>query len=179
VIFVIVPLGSLWYISLVGKTMRVLVIGFGNPSRQDDGVGLAVVNGLRMRAGQAPLDEGDDGFSDLGHPLDTLFLQQLSPELAETLIDYEHVVLVDAHFGLYPELVHRAELRPQDEAAIVSHHFKPGTLLSLARQLYGRAPTAEIISVWGYAFDFTSELSTETAKGVGQVIDDLSNRFSN
>ena len=31
--------------------MRVLVIGYGNPSRQDDGVGLAVVNGLRVRAG--------------------------------------------------------------------------------------------------------------------------------
>jgi hydrogenase maturation protease len=157
--------------------MRVLVIGYGNPSRQDDGVGLAVVNGLRVRARQAPLDEGDDGFNDLGRELDTLFLQQLSPELAETLIDYEHVVLVDAHFGVYPELVHRTELDPHAEAAIVSHHFKPGTLLALARQLYGRAPTAELISVRGYAFDFTPELSPETARGVAAVIDDLWARF--
>jgi hydrogenase maturation protease len=157
--------------------MRVLVIGYGNPSRQDDGVGLAAVNGLRARAGQAPLDEGDDGFDDLGHRLDTLFLQQLSPELAETLIDYEHVVLVDAHFGIYPELVHRTELDPLDEAAIVSHHFKPGTLLALASRLYGRAPTAELISVRGFAFDFTSELSPETATGVEQVIEDLAARF--
>jgi hydrogenase maturation protease len=157
--------------------MRVLVIGYGNPSRQDDGVGLAVVNGLRIRVGQAPLDEGDDGFSDLGRELDTLFLQQLSPELAETLVDYEHVVLVDAHFGLYPELVHRTELDPQVDAAIVSHHFKPGTLLALARQLYGRAPTAELISVRGYAFDFTPELSPETARGVAEVINDLWARY--
>lgn len=157
--------------------MRVLVIGYGNPSRQDDGVGLAVVNGLRMRAGQAPLDEGDDGFNDLGRQLDTLFLQQLSPELAETLIDYDHVVLVDAHFGIYPELVHHADLDPQAEAAIVSHHFKPGTLLALAHQLYGRAPTGELISVRGYAFDFTSRLSPQTAEGVAQVVEELAARF--
>ena len=157
---------------------RVLVIGYGNPSRQDDGVGLAVVNGLRMRAGQAPLDEGDDGFNDLGRRLDTLFLQQLSPELVETLAEYDQVVLVDAHFGIYPELVHHSRLEPQVEPAIVSHHFTPGTLLSLARQLYGRAPSAELISVRGYAFDFTTELSPATATGVGQVIEELAARFT-
>ncbi len=157
--------------------MRVLVIGYGNPSRQDDGVGLAVVNGLRAHTGQAPLEEGDDGFDDLGRALDTLFLQQLSPELAETLTEYDHVVLVDAHFGIYPELVHRAVLDPHVDAAIVSHHFKPGTLLALAGQLYGHAPTAELISVRGYAFDFTSELSPETAAGVKQVIEELAGRF--
>lgn len=159
--------------------MRVLIIGYGNPSRQDDGVGLAVVNGLRVRAGQAPLDEGDDGFDDLGGSLDTLFLQQLSPELAETLIDYDHVVLVDAHFGIYPELVHWAALDPQGEATIVSHHFKPGTLLALANQLYGRAPTGELVSVRGHAFDFTSELSPDTAAGVEQVVDELAARYGN
>jgi hydrogenase maturation protease len=159
--------------------MRTLVIGYGNPSRQDDGVGLAVVNGLRARAGQATLDEGEDGFDTLGHSLDTLFLQQLSPELAETLVDYDHLVLVDAHFGAYPEIVHRAELDPRVEAAIVSHHFRPGTLLALALQLYGRAPTAELVSVRGFAFDFTSELSPATAEGVAQVVDDLWTRYGN
>lgn len=157
--------------------MRTLVIGYGNPSRQDDGVGLAVVNGLRARAGRALLEEGDDGFDDLGQALDTLFLQQLSPELAETLAEYDHLVLVDAHLGIYPGLVHSTVLDPQVEAAIVSHHFKPGTLLALARHLYGRAPTAELISVRGFAFDFTSELSPETAAGVAEVIDNLWNRY--
>ena len=109
--------------------MRTLVIGYGNPSRQDDGVGLAVVNGLRARAGRTLLEEGEDGFDELGQALDTLFLQQLSPELAETLADYDHLVLVDAHLGGSPGLVHRTELDPRAEAAIVSHHFRPGTML--------------------------------------------------
>jgi hydrogenase maturation protease len=157
--------------------MRTLVIGYGNPSRQDDGVGLAVVNGLRERLGLPPLNEGDDGYEDLGRDLDTLFLQQLSPELAELLPGYDHVCFVDAHLGIYPELIHRVTLQPQAAPAIVSHHLKPGTLLAFAAEAYGRAPTAELISIHGFAFDFGPELSPPTADGVNQVTRDIWSRF--
>jgi hydrogenase maturation protease len=153
------------------------VIGYGNPSRQDDGVGLAVVNGLRRCSGVRPLDEGEDGFDDLGRPLDTLFLQQLSPELTELLRDYDHLCVVDAHFGIYEELVHVTDLEPQESAAIVSHHFKPGALLALVRDLYGATLTGELISVRGFSFDFSPELTPLTAEGVAQVVDDLWSRF--
>jgi Ni,Fe-hydrogenase maturation factor len=59
----------------------------------------------------------------------------------------------------------------------VSHHFKPGTLLALARELYGRAPSAELLSVRGFSFDFTTALSPETTEGVAQVVDDLWRRY--
>jgi hydrogenase maturation protease len=157
--------------------MRTLVIGYGNPSRQDDGVGLAVVNGLRSRLDLLPLDEGADGYDDLGRDLDTLFLQQLTPELAELLPAYDHVCFVDAHLGIYPELVHRVTLLPQAAPAIVSHHLKPGTLLAFAAEGYGHAPTAELISIRGFVFDFGPELSPPTADGVEQVIRDIWARF--
>lgn len=157
--------------------MRVLIIGYGNPSRRDDGAGLAVVNGLRGRLGLSALDETADGFDDLGRRLDTLFLQQLTPELAETLAQYEHVVFVDAHLGLYPELVRRGTLRPQLDPALVSHHLKPGHLLALVEQLFGQAPTAELISIRGFDFDFGATLSPATAEGVEQVVSDLWERF--
>lgn len=157
--------------------MRVLVIGYGNPSRQDDGVGLAVVNGLRERAGRRPLDEGEDGYDELGGDADTLFLQQLNPELAELIAEYDELVLVDAHFGAYVELVHRTILEPLVTPAIVSHHFRPETLLALARELYGHAPRAELLSVRGFSFDFTTELSPATAEGVAEVVDMLWQRL--
>ena len=153
--------------------MRTLIIGYGNPSRRDDGVGLAVVNGLRRRLGQAPLDEGDDGYAELGGPVDTLFLQQLMPELAETLSGYERVWFVDAHLGVYPELVRRTALAAHYGLASVSHHLGPETLLALAQQLYGHAPAGELISIRGFDFDFGEELSEATAEGVRQVADAL------
>jgi hydrogenase maturation protease len=153
--------------------VRVLVIGYGNPSRRDDGVGLVVVNGLRERLGRPPLVDNDDGFGELGGKADTLFLQQLNPELAETLADYDQVWFVDAHLGAQPELVRRARLAPNVDPALVSHHFKPEALLALADQLYGHAPEAELISVLGQDFDFGEQLSPITATGAQQVVDAL------
>jgi hydrogenase maturation protease len=161
-----------------GKRMtRVLVVGYGNPSRRDDGVGLVVVNGLRQRSGLPALDETTDGFDDLGQSLDALFLQQLTPELAETLTDYDRIVFVDAHVGIYPELVHRVAVQPEFDPALVSHHQKPADLLALTEQLYGAAPAAELISIRGFDFDFGTALSPATAEAVKQVIDDLWETF--
>jgi hydrogenase maturation protease len=153
--------------------MRTLVIGYGNPSRRDDGIGLAVVNGLRARLGRAPLDEGADGFDELGQALDTLFLQQLAPELAETLADYDQVFFVDAHAGNYPELVHREPMQALAGPSFVSHHMKPAMLLALTAQLYGAHPVAELLSVRGFDFDFGSTLSPASAEGVAQVVAEL------
>ena len=153
--------------------MRTLIIGYGNPSRRDDGVGLAVVNGLRQRLSQAPLEEGDDGYGELGGEVDTLFLQQLMPELAETLAQYDQVWFVDAHLGVYPELVRRSVVLADLDPAMVSHHLKPQALLVLTEQLYGRAPEMELISIRGFDFDFGSALSPQTATGVRQAVDEL------
>jgi hydrogenase maturation protease len=150
--------------------VRTLVIGYGNPSRRDDGAGLAVVNGLRSRLGLPDLDETTDGFADLGHTLDTLFVQQLTPELADTLTGYERLLLVDAHAGAYPDLVHWTPLVPRYDPAMVSHIVKPAHLLALAEQYAGRSPEAVLVSIRGEDFDFGLGLSAETARGVQQVI---------
>jgi hydrogenase maturation protease len=157
---------------------RNLVIGYGNPSRNDDGVGLAVVNQLRQRLGLRALDEITDGLDELGEELtggpgsrlDTLFLQQLTPELAETVASYDRLILVDAHAGAYPNLVHTCELLPRHDPAMVSHILKPEHLLALARQHYGKAPRAELFSVRGFDFDFGETLSPRTAQGVAEVV---------
>jgi hydrogenase maturation protease len=153
---------------------RTLVIGYGNPSRNDDGVGLAVVNQLRQRLGLAGLDETADGYDELGvespYELDTLFLQQLTPELAETVAAYDRLILVDAHTGAYPDLVNRTILAPRHDPAMVSHVLKPDHLLALARQFFGKSPQAELISVRGFDFNFGETLSEQTALGVEQVV---------
>ena len=153
--------------------MPKLVIGYGNPSRNDDGVGLAVVNHLRQRLGLSSLDGDDSGFSDLGRDLDTLFLQQLTPELAETLAAYDSVFFVDAHVATFPEMVRRTPIREGMAPAMVSHHVRPEGLLALARLLYGRAPAAELLSIRGSDFDFGTCLSPATAAAAQDVADEL------
>ena len=153
--------------------MRILIVGYGNPSRQDDGVGLAVVNGLRLRLGLSSLVGSQDGFDELGRAVDTVFLQQKAPELAETLSQYGRVVFVDAHVGAFPEAIRRVAVRAGSDHAMVSHHVGPSGLLEIARRLYGNVPEAELISIRGHSFDFGESLSPLTAQVVAEVVGQL------
>lgn len=142
---------------------RVLVVGFGNPYRRDDGVGPVVVRRVREALGLAPLEELEDGFERLGGAVDTLLLHQLVPELADTLRAYGLVIFVDAHVESLETPIYQEWLDADYTPPMVSHHFHPKTLLALTRELYGAAPQALLISVRGHDFDFGEGLSPHTA----------------
>lgn len=150
--------------------MRTLMIGYGNPSRRDDGVALHVLNALRTRWGRAPLAPWSDGWDDLQGTRDSLFLQQLTPELAETLAEYDVVVFVDAALPEAGEPVRLSPVEPALRMAAVSHHMEPGALLALTRQLYGRAPAGWLVSVRGHDMDFGDQLSPETAAALPDAV---------
>lgn len=148
-----------------------LVAGFGNLYRRDDGVGRVVVNRLREQLDRPPLDLMDDGFGDLGHQIDTVVLHQLVPELAEDLKDYELVIFVDAHVDAISEPIHEEQLDVIFRAPFVYHQTHPSTVLALTQQMYGRAPTAILISLLGHDFDFGEGLSEPTAALVKPAVD--------
>jgi hydrogenase maturation protease len=150
---------------------RTLVIGFGNVYRRDDGVGFAVLNGVRKQLGKLPLDIDEDGFDDLGHELDTLLLHQLVPELADCIAPYDLVIFVDAHVGTIPELIREEELEACLKSATVSHQLHPCTLLAMAQELYGRRPRGVLLSIRGYDFEFGEGLSRPTAALVPQAVE--------
>ncbi len=149
---------------------RTLVAGFGNVFRRDDGVGPAVVNALRAQLGRAPLAALDDGFDDLGHAVDTVILHQLVPELAETIKNYALVIFVDAHVGNLPDDIRVEALDVTYTQPFVSHQIHPSTVLALARQMYGYAPRAVLLSIRGYDFDFGEGLSAQTAALVAPAV---------
>jgi hydrogenase maturation protease len=149
---------------------RTLIAGFGNVFRRDDGLGPAVVNALRMRLGRPALDSLDDGFDDLGHRVDTIVLHQLVPELAETIKDYGLLIFVDAHVGTIPETMREERLRAGYQAPLVSHQFRPSTVLALSQQMYGRAPSTVLLSLRGYDFDFGETLSSQAAQLVEPAV---------
>jgi len=150
---------------------QTLVIGFGNVYRRDDGVGFAVLNALRERMGRPPLGTDECGYDDLGHELDTLFVHQLVPELAETVAKYDRVIFVDAHVGAIPDPIREEEVVARYESATVSHQLHPCSVLALAWDLYGGRLRGVLLSVRGYDFDFGDELSPQTAALVSECVD--------
>ncbi|MBC7224931.1 MAG: hydrogenase maturation protease [Anaerolineae bacterium] len=149
---------------------RTLIVGFGNLYRRDDGVALAVVNALRERLGRPPLGEEDDGFDDLGHPVDTVLLHQLVPDLAEVVAGYDLVVFVDAHVESVGEPLHEEELMASPKEALVPHQMHPCTVLALAHSLHGARTRGVLLSLRGHDFDFGVGLSPETAALVPRAV---------
>jgi hydrogenase maturation protease len=143
----------------VDCTDAVLVIAWGNPLREDDGVAWHVLEGLRSlkpRPGlPAPL---------LRHA------HQLAPEMAECVSRAQGVVFVDARRDGTPGEVRCEEIAPSAGSNPLAHFLSPQALLLFAEQLYGRAPQAVVVSVAGERFAMGEELSPAVRRALPRAI---------
>jgi hydrogenase maturation protease len=117
-----------------------LLIGYGNPLRQDDGLGWRIAMAIEA----------------LGLPdLQVLAAQQLTHELAAPIALAEAVVFVDAAYGestangsaqgigpLALKPLHHNPQAPNPGPQTFSHQLTPQALLVLAGELYGHQPAA-------------------------------------
>lgn len=142
---------------------RTLILGYGNFDRQDDGVAWHVLASVARRLGCAVPSSPEEEFP-LDAALGFLFELQLTPELAETLAQYERVCFVDAHTGAAPNDVNVETLQAKFQASPLTHHLTPQSLLTFAQALYDAQPEAILVSVRGYQFGFERELSPWTAQ---------------
>ena len=156
---------------------NILILGFGNADRQDDGVAWHILRGLAEKLGQPVPKQIGDEFSPLEDPTGNsphfLFVLQLAPELAETVAGYDDVVFVDAHTGNVEQDLNFSEMKSEYQNSAFTHHMTPQTCLALAGALYGRTPRGFLLSVRGYEFGFATALSNATQQLAGQAVEEL------
>ena len=129
--------------TVLSQEARVLVLGYGNPGRQDDGLGPAAV-GLIDALGWSNVTAFDN--------------YQLNIEDAMDVAEHDVVWFVDAaRIGPQPFAVH--ELSPESILDFTSHLIRPEAILAMARQYYGGAPQAFLLAIRGYEFEFVEALS--------------------
>jgi hydrogenase maturation protease len=138
---------------------RTLVIGYGNPHRNDDGVAYEVVGALRRRLGQASLGEEETGLEQLGAEVDSIFVLQLAPELLDVAADYDQVIFVDAHVHTDRDALDCQPVQPEYATAAFTHHMTPPLFLALLQALHRCQPQAHTVSIQGQSFDFRRGLS--------------------
>lgn len=136
---------------------RVLVIGYGNPLRSDDGVGLLAVRALREQLA--------------GTDAEFVECQQLNMELAQPISEAEFVVFIDAStHGVAGEIVYQHLTPEAKPVASLSHGADPAVLLQAARELYGRAPEALLATIAGECFGYGTELTEHVARSLKGVV---------
>ncbi|SPE23474.1 Ni,Fe-hydrogenase maturation factor (hox operon) [Acidobacteriia bacterium SbA2] len=137
---------------------KVLIIGYGNPLRSDDGFGWQA---SRMIARELT-----------GHIADVITCHQLTPELAEPLSQSSHVVFIDADAEGEPGQIHWREVRPEaPSSSALTHTCSPAGLLSSAARLYGRCPQAVAVTVTAQSFEFGDSLSPVVAAALPKVVE--------
>ena len=128
---------------------QVLLIGYGNPGRLDDGLGPALAE--RVAALNLP---------NLTVEID----YQLNLEDAAALHDADIVIFADASTDApAPFRFSRIEAEPEP-LSFTSHKLLPKQLLALCRDLYTRTPAAHLLEIRGYDFNEFEERLSEKAK---------------
>jgi hydrogenase maturation protease len=131
-----------------------LVIGYGNSLRGDDGVGPRVAEALEA----------------LNLPgVSTFAAGLLTPELAAAVAQAERVIFVDAAVDGSREVQLRP-LAPADSSQIMAHAADPRTILALARDVFGRVPEAWWLTIPADELGFSEQLSPLAAKGVEEAV---------
>ncbi len=130
--------------------MRILVLGYGNPGRGDDGIGPALVERLERHFLQAGNDMGRVSF---------LVSMQLHPEHVLEMERHERVVLIDAGQG--SPLPFRFErVSPRRDDSFSSHALSPWSLLAIYRDiLLKQPPPTFLLTVRGDDFALGASLS--------------------
>ena len=140
---------------------RVLVLGYGNPGRQDDGLGPAVASGID-RLGWPNLTAVDN--------------YQLNIEDAMDVAEHDVVWFVDAaKAGPSPYAVH--EVSPASSIEFTSHLLRPEAILAIARQCYGRSPQAFMLAIRGYEFEFIEALTPAATDNLRDALAMLTDRI--
>ncbi len=142
-------------------TPRVLVYGCGNPGRQDDGIGIALVDELESWAAST-------GREHLRFDRD----YQLNLEDAWEAARHDVVVFVDASRS-QPEPFRWRPLEPALRMAFTTHALAPETVLAVCRDLYGARPTAHLLTVRGYSWEPNEEMTDAARENLEAAKADL------
>ena len=141
---------------------KLIILGYGNPDRGDDGVAWHLLDQLLKSEGFFETDLFVSEITDLNGKADIWFNFQLLPEISELIAKYEKALFIDAHTGEIDEEINFQKIEPDFQNSPFTHHFTPSSCLALAESIAGKYPEAWLLSIKGYNFEFSRELSPKT-----------------
>lgn len=143
----------------------ILVIGYGNTLRGDDGLGWIAAEQLRAQITRPNVT--------------ILTLHQLTLDLAEPISQAGHVFFLDASSGPHPgEIMISPALPDRVAADPLHHHMPPAALLAYADALYGPPPPAWLCTITAELYDFGAGLSPAVAAALPTFVTAVHERIA-
>ncbi len=144
------------------KNNQILVIGYGNSLRCDDGVGQLVaieVEKLNL------------------YQVRSIYLHQLTPELAEKIAEFENIIFIDA--SIESEQLKLTKLKYSQVNNNWTHHLTPESLIYLTEFLYQKTPQAWLITIPIKKINFGEKISNFAEEGKQEALEIIKNMIEN
>jgi hydrogenase maturation protease len=134
----------------------ILVIGYGNTLRGDDGVGQHIARRVEV--------------NHYSESVQVIACHQLTPELVDPVSQADLVVFVDAAENGQPGQIRLTDVQPHMVTDAFTHSVSPSSLLAAAFDLYGVRPRGLLITITGVQFNYSETLSPAVEAAADEVI---------
>jgi hydrogenase maturation protease len=140
-------------------SIKILVYGYGNPGREDDGLGNAFVSRLESWA-------SDNSMENIS--FDSNY--QLNIEDAEKISNYDLVIFADASTEEIEDYI-ITRVDGKRDVSFTTHSASPGYVVYLCNDLFGNKPATYLLHIRGYQWEFREGLSKKGEANLYKVLE--------
>jgi len=148
--------------------MKILVYGYGNPGRQDDGLGPEFARRI-----QEWIEEED--YSNI----ETDSNYQLNIEDAEAISGKDIVIFVDASIEEIDSIDFTPVVASDATIEFTMHAVSSSFVLDLCKKIYNSHPTTWLLHIKGYEWDFREGLSEAAEKNLKLALTFIKEKLKN
>ncbi|MEA3496828.1 MAG: hydrogenase maturation protease [Bacteroidota bacterium] len=145
---------------------QILIYGYGNPGRTDDGLGNEFINRIEKWIKENELK---------GIEVDSNY--QLNIEDADTISKNNYVIFVDASEEDIDDYI-LTKVEPSNASVeFTMHAVSSAFVLSLCNKIYNKYPETYILHIKGYEWEFKEELTNRAEENLNKALDFLKERL--
>jgi hydrogenase maturation protease len=140
---------------------KVLVYGIGNPGRQDDALGILLVDKLNewIREKGVESIQTDQNY-------------QLNIEDAELISEFDLVIFIDASV-IDIESTYFEKIVPDYRTDFSMHSVEPSFVVGICYQIFNKKPDCYQLHIKGYKFDFMKPMTVEAQDNLNKAFDKI------
>lgn len=142
--------------------MKILVFGYGNPGRKDDGLGNEFTEALKKI-----------NFSDNEIEIEYDSNYQLNIEDAERIKNMDVVIFADASEENIEDFCFSV-VDGTGEPAFTTHSANPEYIFRLCKELFNSEPVTMLLHIKGYEWQFEEGITPKAGKNLNKAIDFVS-----
>jgi hydrogenase maturation protease len=151
----------------LAEFFQILIYGYGNPGREDDGLGIELTRMLEEWSVQSGLK---------GMAFDSNY--QLNIEDAEAISEKDLVVFIDASTEEIEDFI-LTEVTGERDVSFTTHAASPGYIVKLCSDLFGKCPPVYLLHVKGYQWEFREGISDKAGQNLQKAFEFMKDYLRN